>query len=430
MRSAANGPSKVAPEPIRVLRIIARLNIGGPAIQAISLTALMTERGYETRLVRGVEGPHEGTMGHFAEQLGVAPTRLGAMHREPGAGDVRALVALVRMLRRDRPQIVHTHAAKAGSVGRAAVLVAHPLRRRRPIVIHTFHGHSLSGYFSARATQVYRAIEELLAHCTDVLVAVAPEVRDDLVGLRVAPPEQIEVVPLGLDLTGFGDDRDRPARRAALRREWGLGDDDEVVTLVARLVPIKRVDRFLDVAARLLERPHARFVVVGGGELLDELRGSATALALGDRVVWAGFRRDIADVCFASDVVLLTSDNEGTPVSLIEAQAAATAVVSTDVGGIRSVVLDGETGLLAGREDVDGLARATRALLDDPERARRMGADGRAQVLRRFGVERLVDDLDALYRRLLGRGPPPAVAVVIPVWDDYVASLDEAVASV
>ncbi len=430
MTSAASGPSGAAPEPIRVLRIIARLNIGGPAVQAISLTALLRPRGYETRLVRGVEGPDEGTMDHLAEQLGVVPTFLPEMRRDPGRDDLHALTALVRMMRRDRPQIVHTHAAKAGTLGRAAVLVAFPLRRRRPVVVHTFHGHSLSGYFSPRKTQVFRAIEQVLARSCDVLVAVSEEVRDDLVRLRVAAAGQIDVVPLGLDLARFGADEDRAARRAALRREWGLSDGDEVVTLVARLVPIKRVDRFLDVAGRLLDRERARFVVVGGGELRDELMRSPAAQALGERLVWAGFRLDIADVCFASDVVLLTSDNEGTPVSLIEAQAAATAVVSTDVGGIRSVVRDGETGLLAGREDVDGLARATRALLDDPERARRMGAEGRAQVLRRFGVERLVDDIDALYRRLLGRAPPPAVAVVIPVWDDYVASLGEAVASV
>ncbi len=422
-----------AREPVRILRIIARLNIGGPAIQAISLTALLRPRGYATRLVRGVESADEGSMDDLAARMGVVPTRLASMRRDPGTGDLRALVALVRILRRDRPRLVHTHAAKAGTLGRAAVLLAFPRRSTRPVVVHTFHGHSLEGYFSSRTARVYRAVEQVLARHTDVLVAVSGEVRDDLVRLGVAPADRIVVVALGLDLSACADDARRAARRAALRREWGVAEDEEVVTIVARLVPIKRVDRFLDVAVRLADRPRARFVVVGDGELRKELAASPAARALGERLVWTGFRRDIPDVCAASDVVVLTSDNEGTPVSLIEAQAAATPVVGTDVGGVRSVVVAGETGLLAAPDDHDGLAEALRALLDDPARASRMGAAGRAHVLGRFGVERLVADLDELYRGLLSPPAlvrPPPVAVVIPVWDDYVACLPAAVQSV
>jgi glycosyltransferase involved in cell wall biosynthesis len=272
--------------------------------------------------------------------------------------------------------------------------------RTRPKVVHTFHGHSLTGYFSSRTARMYTRIERFLARRTDVLIAVSDEVRDDLVGLGVAPLEQFEVVRLGLDLSAFADDSDRAARRAALREQWGVGAGEQVVTLVARLVPIKRVDRFLETAALLRERAGVRFVIVGDGELRDELQASEPAGALGDRLVWAGFRRDVPDVCFASDVVVLTSDNEGTPVSLIEAQAAATPVVSTNVGGVRSVVLDGETGLLA--DDPPALSAAVASLLDDPSRAAAMATRGREHVLSTFGVERRVDDLDRLYLRLLG----------------------------
>ncbi|MEJ7826446.1 MAG: glycosyltransferase, partial [Solirubrobacteraceae bacterium] len=300
--------------PIRVVRIIARLNIGGPAIQAITLTQRLRSRGYATRLVRGTEGAQEGSMDDLAVALGVAPTWLRAMRRDPGIGDLRAVLMLARMLRRDQPQIVHTHAAKGGTLGRAAVLLA--FGRRRPILVHTFHGHSLTGYFASRTARVYTIVERVLARSTDVLVAVSPEVRDDLVGLRIAPAARFEVVPLGFDLSAFLDDEDRARRRGLLRAAWGFGPDDEVVTLVARLVPIKRADRFLEVAELLADRPRARFVVVGDGELGAQLRASSAALSLGDRLHWAGFRRDMHDVCVASDVVVLTSDNEGTPVSL------------------------------------------------------------------------------------------------------------------
>jgi glycosyltransferase involved in cell wall biosynthesis len=210
------------------------------------------------------------------------------------------------------------------------------------------------------------------------------------------------VVPLGFDLAPFTDDGERDLRRRRLREELGIPPDAELVTLVARLVPIKRVDRFLRVSRLVASgRPRSWFLVVGGGELQDSLRASEDARALGERVVWSGFRRDMPDVCFASDVVVLTSDNEGTPVSLIEAQAAAVPVVGTDVGGVRGAVRDGETGLIVPAGSDDQLAAAITWLLDGDKVARRFGGAGREHALERFGIERLVDELDQLYRGLL-----------------------------
>lgn len=390
-------------QPTQLTRIIARLNIGGPAIQAISLTRLMEEHGYVTHLVRGAEGPDEGNMDHLARALGVRPTLVAEMRRDPGPQDLAALRRLVRILRRDGPQIVHTHAAKAGTLGRVATLLAFPRRSSRPVLVHTYHGHSLSGYFSGRTTAFYRWVEQVLARFTDRLIAVSPEVRDELVALGVAPAEKFEVIPLGFDLSPFTQDERRAERRTALRSEWGVAPDAELVTLIARLVPIKRVDRFLRVAARLASRPGIRFAIVGDGELRDELRGLPEAQALGDQVVWTGFRFDVPDVCFASDLVMLTSDNEGTPVSLIEAQAASVPVISTDVGGVRSAVRDGTTGRLATVGDDDALAAAARDLLDDPAQAARMGAAARSYASVSFSMHRLVDDLDVVYSSLLSR---------------------------
>jgi glycosyltransferase involved in cell wall biosynthesis len=385
----------------RVTRIIARLNIGGPAIQAISLTRLLQERGYATRLVRGQESAAEGNMDHLARELRVAPTLIPSLRRDLGRSDVDALRQLVSILRRDRPHLVHTHAAKAGTLGRLATLIAWPRRRTRPVLVHTFHGHSLSGYFSGPTAGFYRRIERFLARFTDRLIAVSPEVRDDLVQLGVASADKFEVIPLGFDLSPFTADGDREDSRARLRADWGVSPDDLLVTIIARLVPIKRVDRFLTVARELSTRPGVRFAIVGDGELRESLRRSTDAVFLGERLVWAGFRLDVADVCFASDLVMLTSDNEGTPVSLIEAQAAALPVVSTDVGGVRSVVVHGSTGLLARPDDLKALVGAAKSILDDRQTALRMGSAGRNRATALFRVERLVDDHDRLYRGLL-----------------------------
>ncbi len=390
-------------KPIRVMRIIARLNIGGPAIQAITLTQELERYGYSTRLVRGVEDAAEGNMDYLAQARGVSPTLIPTMRRDPGRGDIAALLRMILLMWRDRPAIVHTHAAKGGTLGRIAALLAFPLRRWRPRIIHTYHGHSLTGYFAGRTARFYLQVERVLARFTDVLLAVSDEVRDDLVGLGVAPASKFRVMPLGFDLTPFSADSDREQRRRAVRESWGVDESEVLITLIARLVPIKRVDRFLAVAQRVGALPGVRFAIVGDGELRDRLTSSANATALGDQLVWAGFRRDIPDVCFASDVVMLTSDNEGTPVSLIEAQAAAVPVVATDVGGMRSVVRDGESGFVAAPEAVDELAARLRQLVEEPELRRQMGELGRAHATARFTLTRLASDHAELYGELSAR---------------------------
>ncbi len=268
------------------------------------------------------------------------------------------------------------------------------------MLVHTFHGHSLTGYFAPRTAARYASIERILARACDRLIAVSDEVRDELVATGVAPTSKFEVVPLGFDLSPFVVDQTARAHaRAALRAELGIPHDALVLTLIARLVPIKRVDRFLRVASALCDVPNIRFLIVGDGELRGGLQRSEEAANLGDRLIWTGFRRDMPSVCFASDVVAQTSDNEGTPVSLIEAQAARTPVVSTRVGGTKSAVADPR--FLVAVDDESGLARAVRLLLEDPDLASRSAAAGRAHVVARFDLERLVSDIDGVYGALL-----------------------------
>jgi glycosyltransferase involved in cell wall biosynthesis len=400
LRARRSRAEPVAQRTVRVLHVISRLNVGGTASQVLFLTQLLNERGYQATLIRGSEEPSEGSMDYLAAQLDVVPQLLPAIRRNVGWHDLRALAALCIAIARLRPDVVHTHAAKAGALGRLAAGIA-PGRSDR-VLVHTFHGHSLSGYFSSPAARVFRSIERLLARRTARLVAVSEQVRDDLVALKVADAERFEIIGCGFDFSPFAvPDAERAARRERLRAEIGVPSSAQLVTLVARLVPIKRVDRFLRMADVLAERGHIHFLVVGDGELRNELERSPVARRLGDRLIWSGFRRDIPDVCFASDLVALTSDNEGTPISLIEALAAGIPVVSTDVGGVAAVVSNGESGLLVAPDDEQRLAEQARRLLEDRELSQRLARQGRRHVLESFGLERLIDEHDLLYQRLL-----------------------------
>lgn len=383
-------------ERVDVVRVIARLNVGGPALHTMNLSEGLDGR-YRTLLVTGEVGPDEADMSDQAELRGIRLVRIPELGREPNPlNDLRALWKLARLLRRVRPRIVHTHTAKAGTLGRLAALAA-----RVPVRVHTFHGHVFHGYFSARATRVYLAIERALARVTTRVVAISDAQADDLSDrYRVCGRDRLSVIPLGLDLARFRPDDDAEAR-ASFRRELGVGDGEPVVVIVGRLVPIKNHDLFLDLAARFAAagRP-GRFVVVGGGEEEGRLRARARELGVEGRVTFLGWRSDLERVYAGADVVVLTSHNEGTPVCLIEALAAGRAVASTDVGGVRDVLEHGRLGVLVPPGDVEGLDAAVAALLDDPARRAELGRLGARSAPGRYGVGRLLNDVAALYEEL------------------------------
>lgn len=376
------------------------MNVGGPAIQTVNLTHRLQSLGYETVLLRGTEGMHEGSMDYLAEALGVRPVLVPGLRRSLGLHDLRALWEIMRWMRRWRPAVLHTHTAKAGALGRLAALLSPGARPR--VIVHTFHGHVFEGEFSPRLSRFFAGLERLLARGATRIVAVSDEVRAELVELRVAPPEKIEVVRLGFDLAPFVLVEDeRRQVRASTRERLGIPADARVVTLVARVVKVKRVDRFIAMAELLAaSRPDVWFLIAGDGDQRAELQRSEAAVALRARLVWTGFDRDIAAIAAASDLVALTSDNEGTPVCLIEAQAASRPVVATRVGGVATVVLDGQSGRVV-EKDADALAAAVGELIDDPERSAAFGERGRAHALSSFSIERLVSDIHDLYSRLL-----------------------------
>jgi glycosyltransferase involved in cell wall biosynthesis len=319
-----------------------------------------------------------------------------------GWSDFRALVRLVQLMREHRPQIVHTHTAKAGVVGRVAARLAGV-----PVIVHTYHGHVFHEYFSPTRTRLFLAIERWLSRFTDRLVTVSEAVRQDLLGLGVGTADRIAVVPLGLDLEPF---LRCEHLRGQLRAELRLGSDTLLVGHVARLVPIKRHEDFLRAAAMVMERvPTCRAVIVGDGERRAELEGVVRHLGLKDRAIFLGWRRDLDRIYADLALVTLTSANEGSPVALIEAMAAGRAVVATRVGGVPDLVDDGVTGLLVPPKDPAALAEAIIARIADPERRRMMGDAGRKRVHPAFSAERLLSDMDRLYTELVA-GKPGAAA--------------------
>ena len=389
----------MADERIKVLRVIARLNVGGPALHVAYLTAGLAERGYDTTLVAGTLARGEESMSAVAEARGVTIETLDELHREIAPlRDAQAILRLARLIRSERPTILHTHTAKAGAVGRIAALLAG--RARPPIIVHTYHGHVLRGYFNPLTTLGFRTLERWLARVTTALVAVSPEVRDDLVRLRVAPASKFTVVRLGIELEErtAGDE----ATRRETRRQLGVPADAFVVGWVGRMTAVKRTDDVVRALHGLVERGvDAYLCLVGDGPDREHLERYAHELGVMKRCLFLGYQDDVGPFYSAIDALLLPSANEGTPVSVIESLAAQRPAVATRVGGTPDVIRDGIDGFLVEVGDAEAVADRLAELAADPERRSQMGAEGRARVLGRYGVERLVDDIDLLYRSLL-----------------------------
>jgi len=369
------------------------MNVGGPAIHATLLSRGLDPDRYESHLVYGAEGRHEG---NYLEMHGL---QLDRLHLVPALGreihpwrDRQALAEIRRIARVVRPHIVHTHTAKAGVLGRWAAW-----RLGVPVIVHTFHGHVFDGYFSAARTQAFVLAERALARITTRLVTVSDDVREQILARGIGRPDRFEVIRLGLDLDGF---QASERRAGELRRELGLSADAATVGIVARLVPIKAHEVFFDMAADVARRrPGTVFLVVGDGERRAELEQVVRDRGLTGAVHFLGWRADLDRVYADLDVVVLTSRNEGSPVALIEAMAAGRPVVATRAGGVAELV--GDAGLLADVDDAPGLASHVTALLEDRGRRDQLGRQARSRVIPWYSHQRLLSDIDSFYARLL-----------------------------
>ncbi len=393
----------MADAPIKVLRVIARLNMGGPALHVAYLSAGLQERGYDTTLVAGSLALGEESMAGVAEHLDVPIVTVPELHREISPlRDLRAVYHVAGLIRELRPQILHTHTAKAGTIGRLAALLAGDAAP--PIVVHTFHGHVLRGYFGPLQSNLFRLLEHWLARRTTALIAVSPEVRDDLVALGVAPAEKFTVVRLGIELQERVGSLDGDAQGLETRRQLGIAPDRFVVGWIGRMTAVKRTDDVLLAVRRLRDRGvDAVLCMVGDGPDRETVERRARELGIVRSSLFLGYQDDVAPYYAAFDALILPSANEGTPVSAIEALAGGRPVVATDVGGVPDVVRDGVDGFLVAPGDVDAMADRLARLAADADLRRRMGEAGSASVRERYSVERLLDDVDRLYRSLLAR---------------------------
>jgi glycosyltransferase involved in cell wall biosynthesis len=388
---------------MRVVRVIARLNIGGPARQIVVLDQGLRALGCETLLVYGAPGAAEGALDDLARERDVPTVVMPTLGRRISLlRDATTAYRLVRILFASRPDVVHTHTAKAGTLGRMAGAIYNLTRRRsrRCAIVHTFHGNVFSGYFGRVGSGLARMTERALARLTDRIITLSAQQRAEITTrFRIAPADRVEVVAAGHDLQRLltlepGDDR--------LRRELGWTSGEVIVGYVGRLVGIKDVPALLRAVAAIAHRcPHVRLLVAGDGGERAVLEDLARELKIAGITRFIGWSTDLARLYAAVDIVALTSLNEGMPASLIEGMAAGRPVVATRVGGVPELVTDGENGHLAEPRDISAIARALESLVNDPAQREAFGRCARLAVGRRFAPERLARETLLVYEAAL-----------------------------
>ncbi len=374
--------------PIRVMRIIARMNVGGPAVQVSGLMRSFRSQDFDQRLYTGFCDFDEGDYLELVASDVKAKRIEGLGRRVSLCGDIKSFVSLVHEIRSFKPHIIHTHTSKAGFLGRIASIVS----LQSSIRVHTFHGHLLNGYFGSAKRRMVITAEQVLAVFTDQLLAVGNKVRQDLLFEGIGNISKFGVMPPGLEIG-------RIPNKVAAKEFFGLSPNSLQCGFIGRVTQIKRPDRFLDVVSELKKRGvNIDFFIAGDGELLDACRERIIREQLSVQVL--GWQSNIEKILAAADIVVLTSDNEGMPLSLIQAGMGGIPVVATSVGSVSEVVLNGKTGLIT-NPIVQEIADALEKLAGDRALRSRMGAAAEKFTLTNFGVNRLVLDHEVLYKTLI-----------------------------
>jgi glycosyltransferase involved in cell wall biosynthesis len=409
---------------MKIVRIIARLNVGGPAKHVVWLTAGLQNAECQSLLVTGSVPSGEEDMGYFAAEQNVNPVFLSEMSREVSTKDLRTIWNIYRLLRRERPDVVHTHTAKAGTVGRVAGLLyrwstpgAIIGRPRQCRFVHTYHGHIFHSYYGPLKTRFFLLIEKSLARLiTDRIVVVSNQQRHEIAEtFRVGRKKQFVVIPLGIDTSTFANASER---RHPFREELGVSENQVLVGIVGRLTEIKNHDMFLRAIAlfRKTERERSesvKFVIIGDGQLRNKLQAQSRSLGLESSVVFAGNRPDPEFFYPALDIVALTSRNEGTPLTLLEAMASRRSIIATRVGGVVDLLGEAvscnqnegylicERGIGVPANDTAAFAAGLTHLIADDGLRARLGERGLEFVKHGHSKERLLNDIKGLYGELL-----------------------------
>jgi glycosyltransferase involved in cell wall biosynthesis len=390
---------------IKIMRVIARLNIGGPAIHTILLTEGLDKSHFESILVSGVADKNEKDMQYLADKKGIKPIIIKELGRDINfKNDLIAFFKLFKLIKKEKPFIIHTHTAKAGMLGRFAAIVC-----RVPIKVHTFHGHIFHGYFGFVKTRLFILIEQILALFTDKIIAVSPKQKEDLSRqFKIAGKDKIEVIRLGFELEEF---LSLPEENTAFKNRLNLENDCLVIGIIGRLTPVKNHRMFIETANQLLknkklENKKLKFIIVGDGELRQELQSLVTNKRLDEMIKFIGWQTEMSKIYAALDIVTLTSVNEGTPVTLIEAMASAKATISTNVGGVSDLITHNLTGLLVGSNDIPAFENAILCLIEHPDERRRLGCSARQFIKENYSKDKLLRDMDNLYRGLVQEKDP------------------------
>ncbi|MER3472339.1 MAG: hypothetical protein C4330_13735 [Chitinophagaceae bacterium] len=393
----------------RVLRIHNRLIVGGPVLNALYLTKYM-QPDFETLLVVGEKEPHEKSAAYLADQLGIQYITISQMGRSINpVNDFSTYRELKKVIKSFKPDVVHTHAAKPGAVGRLAAANSNV-----PAIVHTYHGHVFHSYFNSLKTNFFINTERFLGTRSDAIIAISEGQKRELVeDFRIAPEQKFRVIQLGFDLNKFQTDQE--AKRTKFRSEFGLADDEIAISIIGRLVPVKNHYLFLKALKHVLNHTSKKVkaFIIGDGDTRADLENVANEVGIKfstqndashpHPLVFTSWRSDVDFINAGSDIICLTSFNEGTPVSLIEAQAANKPIVSTRVGGIGDIVAEGKTALLADVQDTETFCNHLLQLVEDDALRQKLGSNSSQYVTERFSYQRLVRDMKALYYELLER---------------------------
>lgn len=391
----------------RVLRILNRLAVGGPVLNATYLSKYMAP-DFETILVVGEKEDHEKSAAYLADQLGITYVTIKGMGRSISpASDYFAYKALKRLIKSFKPDIVHTHAAKPGALGRLAASAL-----KVPVIVHTFHGHVFHSYFNSAKSKVFINAERFLGKRSDAIVAISEQQKEELASdFKIAPEDKFKVIPLGFDLDRFQTDKE--GKRLRFREEFNVADDEIAIGIIGRLVPVKNHYLFLKAIKYVFDNTgkKVKAFIIGDGETRKDLEKLADEAGMKfttennaehpHPLVFTSWRSDVDVINAGLDIVCLTSFNEGTPVSLIEAQAANKPIVSTRVGGISDIVIEGETALLADVQEAQQFSDHLLRLVEDDMLRSKLGLNSDRYVMERFSYQRLVKDMSQLYYQLL-----------------------------